>query len=53
MAEGWIVTDMMGNETMEPSVDDQGKPYLISYEVLALFNTLHWVDKYQFKVILY
>lgn len=29
----WLVSDILGNETIAPSVDDDGRPYLISYEV--------------------
>ncbi|KAH9636208.1 hypothetical protein HF086_007160 [Spodoptera exigua] len=33
LGEAWLITDFQGNETLEPSVDEQGKPFVISYEV--------------------
>ncbi|KAL0848794.1 hypothetical protein ABMA28_013219 [Loxostege sticticalis] len=38
MGEAWLVSDILGNETVEPSIDDRGKPFLISYEVRTHYN---------------
>ncbi|CAG9784737.1 unnamed protein product [Diatraea saccharalis] len=43
MGEAWKVTDSMGNETVEPSIDDQGNPFLISYEVEG-WELYYWVS---------
>ncbi|KAJ8726013.1 hypothetical protein PYW07_000711 [Mythimna separata] len=33
LGEAWLISDSQGNKTLEPSIDEQGKPFVISYEV--------------------
>ncbi|KOB72038.1 Wing blister, isoform G [Operophtera brumata] len=33
LGEAWLVTDALGNETVEASLDGQGNPFIISFEV--------------------
>ncbi|XP_053605991.1 laminin subunit alpha-2 [Plodia interpunctella] len=33
LGEAWLVRDAQENQTLESSVDEQGKPYIVSYEV--------------------
>ncbi|XP_026323053.1 laminin subunit alpha-1-like [Hyposmocoma kahamanoa] len=42
--EGWLVTDVDGRETLEPSTDDQGNLYLVSYEVEG-WKSFYWLTK--------
>ncbi|CAG9121786.1 unnamed protein product [Plutella xylostella] len=39
--ERWLVAALAGNQTLSPDVDDQGKPYLISYEVEG-WDSYYW-----------
>ncbi|XP_050685443.1 laminin subunit alpha-2-like [Leptidea sinapis] len=32
LGEAWIISDAAANETLEPSIDEEGKPFLITYE---------------------
>ncbi|KAI5635985.1 laminin EGF domain-containing protein [Phthorimaea operculella] len=41
LAEGWKVTDADLNETYDPSLDDDGKLYLVSYEVEG-WESFYW-----------
>ncbi|RVE48387.1 hypothetical protein evm_006948 [Chilo suppressalis] len=43
MGAAWMVTDSMGNETVEPSFDEDGKPFLTSYEVEG-WEAYYWVS---------
>ncbi|XP_045511028.1 laminin subunit alpha-2-like [Colias croceus] len=42
MGEAWLISDAALNETLEPSVDEQGKPYLITYEVEG-WESFYWL----------
>ncbi|XP_049867060.1 laminin subunit alpha-2 [Pectinophora gossypiella] len=42
--EGWLVTDGNGNETLEPSLNNHGKLYLVSYEVDG-WDSFYWVTQ--------
>ncbi|CAH2065785.1 unnamed protein product, partial [Iphiclides podalirius] len=42
LGDAWLISDWQGEETYEPSVDDQGKPFLISYEVEGWEN-YYWL----------
>lgn len=33
LGDAWLISDLDAKETYEPSVDEQGRPFLISYEV--------------------
>ncbi|XP_061379354.1 laminin subunit alpha lam-3 isoform X1 [Danaus plexippus] len=41
----WMISDNNSSETLEPSVDDKGKPYLISYEVEG-WESYYFVTSY-------
>ncbi|KAL4719850.1 hypothetical protein ACJJTC_008139 [Scirpophaga incertulas] len=42
LGEAWIITDSMGNATVEPSISDDGKPYVASYEVEG-WKEFYWM----------
>ncbi|XP_041979514.1 laminin subunit alpha-1-like [Aricia agestis] len=43
LGEAWLVSDNVTSETMAPSVDDEGKPYVISYEIEG-WETFYWLS---------
>ncbi|XP_075991835.1 wing blister isoform X2 [Anticarsia gemmatalis] len=43
LGEAWLIADIQGNNTLEPSVDEQGKPFVIGYEVEGWEN-FYWVS---------
>ncbi|XP_068621214.1 laminin subunit alpha-1 [Battus philenor] len=42
LGDAWLISDWEAKETYEPSIDDQGKPFLISYEVEGWEN-YYWL----------
>ncbi|CAK1603622.1 unnamed protein product [Parnassius mnemosyne] len=42
LGDAWLISDLEAKETYEPSVDDQGKPFLISYEIEGWEN-YYWL----------
>ncbi|XP_052756765.1 laminin subunit alpha-1 [Galleria mellonella] len=41
LGDAWLVSDVEGNQTLQASIDEQGKPYLISYEVEG-WESFYW-----------
>nr|XP_049708408.1 laminin subunit alpha-1 [Helicoverpa armigera] len=44
LGEAWLISDSEGNATIEPSIDEQGKPFVISYEVEGWEN-FYWFTR--------
>ncbi|XP_028025278.1 laminin subunit alpha-2 [Bombyx mandarina] len=44
LGEAWMISDSIANETLEPSLDEQGKPFVISYEVEGWEN-FYWLSR--------
>ncbi|XP_072936561.1 laminin subunit alpha lam-3-like [Epargyreus clarus] len=42
LGEAWLVSDAEGHETTEPSVDPQGKPFVVTYEVEG-WESYYWL----------
>ncbi|VVD05615.1 unnamed protein product, partial [Leptidea sinapis] len=44
LGEAWIISDAAANETLEPSIDEEGKPFLITYEVEG-WESFYWLSR--------
>ncbi|KAM3959117.1 LOW QUALITY PROTEIN: wing blister [Aphomia sociella] len=44
LKDAWLVSDVEGNQTFQALIDEQGKPYLISYEVEG-WESFYWSTK--------
>lgn len=52
LSDSWLVTKDFGNENIEASVDDQGKPFVISFEVKSVLDWHGLWQRHLFFILL-